>query len=185
MGEAMCRYCSYINQINAAEEVAPVATILVPARLTEAADAAADTTTSYVLGAVETAQGDLSVPGDRDWYRVNLVAGQTYTFNLAGSGNTPGVDTYLRLHDAGGNQVAFDDDSGVGLSSSLVFTAAASGVFFVNAGAYNDAATGQYALSFTQANSQTGAVTEAADAAANTATSYVLAGGETLRGTLA
>ncbi|PSH58332.1 hypothetical protein FY050_23945 [Phyllobacterium endophyticum] len=185
MGEAMCRYCSYINQINPAEEVAPAATILASARFTEAPDAAADTTTAYALGAGETAQGDLSVLGDHDWYRVNLVAGQTYTFNLAGSGNTPVVDTYLRLHDANGNQIAFDDDSGVGASSSLVFTAAASGVFFVNAGAYNDAATGQYALSFTQANSQTDpTVSEAADAAANTATTYALAGGETLRGTL-
>src|SRR5687767_8604240 len=58
--------------------------------LTEAADAAAGTSTAYAFQAGQIAHGTLGANGDHDWYRVNLTAGQTYTVALVGTG-TGGV----------------------------------------------------------------------------------------------
>jgi hypothetical protein len=53
----------------------------------ETTDAEAGTSTSYTLVAGQSAQGFLSVPGDHDWYRIDLVAGQTYTFGMTATGD--------------------------------------------------------------------------------------------------
>ena len=108
--------------------------------IVETTDAAASTSTSYTLVAGQSAQGQLAVAGDRDWYRIDLVAGQTYTFGMTATGDAASQvrDTYLRLRDSAGMQIAFDDDSGDGLNSSITFTAITSGTYYLDAGAYND-----------------------------------------------
>jgi hypothetical protein len=107
-----------------------------------------DTSTSYsvTIGGAG-ASGWISPVGDHDWYAVTLTAGQTYVFTLNGSGGSPLQDTYLRVHNAAGTQVAFDDDSGPGTYSLISYTAPSSGTFYLNAGAYNDLSSGQYTLS--------------------------------------
>ncbi len=47
--------------------------------ITETTDAAANVTTTYSLTVGDAAQGQLAAGGDQDWYRIDLLAGQTYT----------------------------------------------------------------------------------------------------------
>jgi subtilisin family serine protease len=56
-------------------------------------------------------------------------------------------DTYLQIINAStGQVVTFDDDSGAGLNSQLVFTATAGTTYFIRATSYATRATGTYAL---------------------------------------
>jgi hypothetical protein len=76
----------------------------------EITDAAANTGTAYTLSVGQTAQGLLSSTSDHDWYRVDLVAGQTYTFAMTGTGANNVVDTYLRLYASNGTTLLAQDD---------------------------------------------------------------------------
>ena len=110
-----------------------------------------DTTASVGVGG--SADGDIEVGGDRDWYAVTLVAGRTYRFDLEGTWTDAGTnrDPYLRgIHDAEGSYIegTRNDDGGVRRNSQLEFTATASGVHYVSAGAHRDN-TGTYRLSVT------------------------------------
>jgi serralysin len=63
---------------------------------------------------------------------VRLVAGIQYTFTANSFDAVTGsADPSLTLLDGNGEQVAFDDDSGVGVNSFLTFTAPTSGMYFV------------------------------------------------------
>jgi serralysin len=117
--------------------------------ITESADATATTATPYNLGVGQTAQGTISSLGDHDWYRISLVAGQTYTFAEIGTGTNSLNDTFLNLRDSSGTVLASDDDAGPGLSSSLTFTATSTGTYYVDAGAFGNGSAGQYGISAT------------------------------------
>jgi hypothetical protein len=103
------------------------------------------TGTSSTLSGASSVRGFINASGDQDWYAVTLTAGQTYTFALSGFGAGALSDAYLRLLDASGTQVAFDDDSGPLSNSKLTFTASASGTYYVSAQGYGTT-TGQYLL---------------------------------------
>jgi Ca2+-binding RTX toxin-like protein len=93
--------------------------------------------------------GYVNFVGDDDWYRVELVAGQSYVFTLTGSGGTPLADPYLELRSSGGALIAIDDDAGPGVNSLLRFTPTQSGTYYINARAYEGAGvsnTGGYTL---------------------------------------
>ena len=98
------------------------------------------TTGSLVIGGSVT--GVVNAANDRDWFRVSLLAGTTYRFNL--NGNTLG-DPTLYLRNASGAQLAFNDDF-QGNNSQITFTIQASGTYFLDAGAFGSG-TGSYALS--------------------------------------
>jgi hypothetical protein len=85
-------------------------------------------------------RGSISVPGDRDFFRV-VVIGQQRSVRFETFVPTrptctgPGVpgstsDTVLRLYDAAGNQIAVNDDGGVGLCS-LIVQNLAPGTYFI------------------------------------------------------
>lgn len=96
------------------------------------------TAASLTLGI--STYGTIGVAGDQDWYAITLVAGQTYDFRLLGVGQTPLPDTFLRVRDAQGNLIGSNDDSGTsegGNNSILTITAAASGVFYVEASGFS------------------------------------------------
>ena len=61
---------------------------------TKSADAAGSIATAYTLSIGDIVQGALT-PSDHDFYRINLVAGQTYTFSLVGTGVNNVRDTVL------------------------------------------------------------------------------------------
>ena len=115
----------------------------------ETADASAGAGTSYSIGTGLSASGSIASLGDSDWYRIDLVAGHTYTFAVAGIGATSNSldDPYLRLRSSGGVELAANDDSGPGGYSSLTFAATTTGTYYLDVQAWNNASTGQYAVS--------------------------------------
>ncbi len=176
----MCKYCSYLSS-----------EMKISSSILETDDAPASSATSYILAGGETLQATLATKGDHDWVKVNLIAGQTYTFTMTGTGTSPVHDTYLRLRDSSGRQIAFDDDGGSGYNSLIGFTATTSGTYYLDAGAYNDNYTGQYDLTVTGQTAPTpttpaplpiSRLVETGDAAASTATTYSLAIGKTAQG---
>jgi Ca2+-binding RTX toxin-like protein len=88
--------------------------------------------------------------GDRDGYHIEVTKGVVYQFDLVGTGGggTALADPTLQLVDQNGNVVAFNDDSGGTLNSSIVFLAPDSGFYTLRAGGFG-ANTGTYALSAT------------------------------------
>ena len=104
-------------------------------------DFSTDTSTSGEVSVGGTASGNIETTGDRDWFAVDLVAGQTYTIELRGSPTADGTlsDPLLYgIHDADGNLIAntTNDDGGDGRNSKVTFTATESGTFYIAAGAY-------------------------------------------------
>lgn len=119
----------------------------------ETVDAAGGATTTYTLGLGHTAQGVLSTGADHDWYRVNLVAGQQYTFAEVGTGTNNVRDTFLRLYDTNGTTVITSNDDGLpNLNSILTFTATTSGTYYLDAGSFANSSAGQYGVSFNTGN---------------------------------
>lgn len=103
-----------------------------------------------------TYSGVLDVVGDVDWIKVTLVAGQSYRVTMAGEGATAVSDTYLQIFAPGstsrslGTLVARNDDVSASTgdySSALTFTASQSGTYYIDAGSYQNAYTGNYILS--------------------------------------
>ncbi len=94
-----------------------------------------------VAGAIEQSR-------DRDWFAVELVAGQTYRFDLEGV--TLSDPLLHGLYDEQGRYIADtrNDDGGDGLDSRLTFTATYSGTHYVAAGAYSSRV-GTYELTVT------------------------------------
>jgi serralysin len=111
----------------------------------------ASTTVTLAIGAA--LNGAVNTLRDRDWFAVDLVAGQRYSISLDGAayGSYGALsDPYLRLRDTNGNQVAQDDDSGPGYNSLITFIATATGRYYLDVGAYNDAGSGGYRLAISE-----------------------------------
>lgn len=79
-----------------------------------------------------SASGSLETGGDRDWFRITLVAGQSYIFNMDG-GTLP--DPFLILRDQNGVSILGNDDvvSNVNFNSQIRFTSTVSGTYFLDA----------------------------------------------------
>jgi hypothetical protein len=108
------------------------------------ADVPGSDATALGIGSTFATTGSLETRGDRDVFRVEVSERGSLSLDL--SDLTGSLDTYLRVFDADGNLVAGDDDSGPGRNSHLSLLVQ-SGVYYVSAGAYNDAGTGNYQLS--------------------------------------
>ena len=95
--------------------------------------------------------GSLETRGDRDWFRVQLTAGSTYTMAVTGLSGGGGTleDSYLRLRDSSGFLLTENDDIllGVNRDSRLSFTAASTGTYYLDVGAFDDDYTGTYRVS--------------------------------------
>jgi serralysin len=118
------------------------------ATIVEVVDAPANTSTPYRIAVGDTFSGSVGFNGDRDWVGINLVAGQTYTISLAAAGAGVGTlsDAYLRVFNASGTQIAFNDDGGIGFDSRLTFVAGYTGTFFLEASGFMSSV-GTYRLS--------------------------------------
>lgn len=117
----------------------------------EGPDLPANVTTTASVGIGGSFSGQLNTIGDKDWIKVQLVAGQTVTISLAGSGASPVSDPYLRLYDADGTLLLENDDSGGSLNSTVRFTATTSGTYFIEADCYGSQETGGYTISVAEA----------------------------------
>jgi len=117
-----------------------------------------DASTTVILTMGGSLNGAVNTLGDRDWFAVDLVAGQRYSISLDGAafgGYGALSDPYLRLRNASGTLVAQDDDSGPGLNSVLTFTATATGRYYLDVGAYNDRYSGGYRLAISEVSTPT------------------------------
>lgn len=91
----------------------------------------------------------LNTLGDFDFFKVELVAGQTYEFGvyaaLGGPGGVPLADAFVELYDAGGALLGVSDGGAdtplnainSGFDALLTFKVTVSGTYFVNARAYD------------------------------------------------
>lgn len=100
------------------------------------------------LGAVTiggSATGSLEVGGDHDWFRITLVAGQSYIFNLDRNSLS---DPFLVLRDQNGVDIVGNDDivTNVNFNSQIRFTATVSGTYFLDAFSSDGTATGTYTV---------------------------------------
>jgi hypothetical protein len=111
--------------------------------------AATNTTGTIAVNAVRT--GRIDQPGDQDWFRVSLTAGQTYAIGLQRDPSSvlPLENPLLHgLFDAAGRPIAGtgNDDWGTGFDARVTYTAPATGSYFIAAGAHGTG-TGDYVLS--------------------------------------
>lgn len=113
-------------------------------------DAAGSVATTASVSAAAGTGGAIEAGGDLDWYRLEVEAGLTYTVTLAGADGQGGTleDPVIRVLDEAGTVIARNDD-GTTRDATAVFTAAADGVLYLEAGAAGAGDTGTYALSVT------------------------------------
>jgi hypothetical protein len=99
-------------------------TVNAPAVPDDFADSRTDTTSP--IGQLATnaqRSGNIEIAGDRDWFRLDLIAGQTYIFRLQGQDSGGGLtlgDPYLRLYGSTGKQLAFNDDANASTNDSQI-----------------------------------------------------------------
>jgi hypothetical protein len=99
---------------------------------------------SLVLnGGTGQVSGVLEETGDRDVFRLTVGQGGTATITCSAAGSQ--LDAYLRIYNSAGQQISSNDDSG-GSTNSRVSVSLGAGVYYVSAGAYNDAGTGRYTV---------------------------------------
>ena len=138
-----------------------------------------DPSTTGQLALGRSAYGELELNDDVDWFGIALQAGTAYTFDLEGQPTGQGTlsDPLLSIHDAGGRELARDDDGGSGLNARLSFSPPRNGTYYLAAQAFSSA-TGTYRLSATQGAAFTD------DYESNVRTQGFLAVGGTANGTL-
>jgi serralysin len=87
----------------------------------------------------------INTVGDQDFYKVTLTGGVTYDIGMylktGGPSGTPLPDSYIEVYDADGNYVVDADGNGPntpeGLDALLAFTPSESGVYYINARAFD------------------------------------------------
>lgn len=72
--------------------------------------------------------------GESDWLGFGASAGVTYTMMTE---NDNGLDTYIKLYDAFGNFIDYDDDGGEGFNASLTWTCSSTGTYFFEVHGYD------------------------------------------------
>lgn len=75
----------------------------------------------------------IDMPGDIDFYMVELEGGATYLIDVAGTGEHPLADPFLTVSDGEGASLTTDDDGGPGLDARVRFRPQQSGVYFIQA----------------------------------------------------
>jgi serralysin len=91
----------------------------------------------------------INTVGDQDFYKVTLTAGVTYDIGMylqvGGPSGVPLPDSYIEIYDAAGNKVVDADGNGPntpqGLDALLAFRPSTSGVYYINARAFDQDST--------------------------------------------
>jgi len=110
-------------------------------------DVSADTRSGVSAVPGHPATGMIHYSTDHDWIKTTLEASKVYVLDVLANGDGAGgtlKDATLRLLDASGKELAFDDNSGAALDAHLQFTATESGDFYLDVG--SNGATGTYTL---------------------------------------
>jgi len=103
----------------------------------------------YLQAGGEGRTSTIGAPGDVDWFVIETIEGRPYRFVVDGfddgSGNVL-VDPILVLYDQQGQEIARDDDGGLGFGSYLTHLSAAGGPFFAAVSSYDGQSTGRYVI---------------------------------------
>ncbi len=91
-------------------------------------DFSANTTTTGTVDVDGSATGMISIVGDRDWFRVTLIPGNTYRIDIEGSATGMGTiysPNLTGIHDSTGQKIAntSNDFGGVNSNAKLIFRA--------------------------------------------------------------
>jgi hypothetical protein len=101
--------------------------------------------TPLAVGGTSVA-GNNEIAGDVDFFSFTAGDGQTLAIRTSDLGT--GSDTVIRLYDRNGTtQLAFDDDSGGGSASRILFTFPAAGTYFVSVRQFAAEGRGTYRIS--------------------------------------
>jgi hypothetical protein len=102
-----------------------------------------DSSTTGVLKLKTPTNGAITFNGDRDWFRIDMIAGRTYELVLTG---TPLANPYLKLWNKDSGLVNSGPTSDT-TTTKIIHKATYSGTHFVDAGAYGFMTQGRYELS--------------------------------------
>ncbi|MFC1766291.1 beta strand repeat-containing protein, partial [Planctomycetota bacterium] len=109
----------------------------------DADDHGNDAASSTAIAVPSSTQGNIEVGTDVDWFKFAAAAGAEYTFETVLDSLQ---DSELRLYGTDGvTELAFDDNSGAGLGSKIVWTAPSDGVYYLEVRPDGDV-TGTYRL---------------------------------------
>ena len=100
-----------------------------------------------------TIEGSIERKRDRDWFRIDLTAGQQYVFELKG---IDPITTQLNLRNSAGGIEASSANSAFSADSLISFTAGKSGTYFLDAGSSNRRQRGSYQLNAYETDAITG-----------------------------
>ncbi|MCH7688623.1 MAG: S8 family serine peptidase, partial [Planctomycetes bacterium] len=104
-------------------------------------DSAADAT---LIDAWVSIDGNIGTDTDTDWFQFEAQAGYTYTFNVSLGSLT---DSTLTLYDSDGTTVLdFDDNSGAGMGSQIVWDAAVDQTVYLQVDSENSTLRGSYSI---------------------------------------
>ena len=132
------------------------------------------TATTGVVAVGGSATGSIEISGDQDWFKVSLVAGQTYEFRLNSTSLSGLSDPQLSLYDNFGSTLASNNNGDDGLNSRILYTPSKSGTYYLGASDHLTN-TGDYIVSAALADD---------DFPASTATTGVVAVGGSATGSI-
>ena len=121
---------------------------LTATRVAPADDFAANMATSGGVAVNGSVTGVVNTGGDRDWFRVWLVAGRTYRFDVT-SGSVGDPD--LNFRNRAGTVLIYNDDFGNTLNPRITYRPASTGYFYLDVGGRSSWNVGSYTLRVTQA----------------------------------
>lgn len=106
--------------------------------------------TALTLGT--SIDGNLGMPGDKDMFKLSLEANKVYQIGVSGMAGSSGtlIDPFVRVFDANGRLVDFDNNGGLGNDAKFYLVPKTSGVYYVEASSNNDKGMGTYKVSAVQ-----------------------------------
>lgn len=121
--------------------------VTAPLLLTDAQPGDTSTTATLTVGGASVI-ATIDTIGDRDFFRIELVQGQSYEIGMymktGGPTGVPLADAYLELYDSSGHLLVSADGGGPntasGLDALLTYTADHTGTYYINARAFDNVA---------------------------------------------
>jgi Peptidase M10 serralysin C terminal/Bacterial pre-peptidase C-terminal domain/Metallo-peptidase family M12B Reprolysin-like len=136
-----------LTQWSVATGINFVETSAAPTLITETTDVGNVTMTARNISTNTIVNGTINSGTDVDYYRVNLVAGQTYVIGMSNLSTGSAVDSVLELRNSAGSiLVSSDDPTNANAGEYITFTATATGTYYVVADGFNTTQ-GAYELS--------------------------------------